>query len=205
MTTRILVVTAHPDDELLGPGPMLFGMSPYVLCFCENSSRHGDDKVTSLRSVEQSVCGGLGGILTALGLGDQRLDSYSFTKLVGHVESALAEVHPTLVLTHSGTDLNRDHRLLSEIVGVATRRFNGTVAEFSGVSYDDGFGGQFIPNWRVSVPEQHVLMTGTLFEDVYPAEKSLERSAKTIHAHFGWERSPTGYAVCLKQTHRCGL
>jgi LmbE family N-acetylglucosaminyl deacetylase len=57
-------------------------------------------------------------------LPDQRLDTLSLTDIVREIDGVLAGLDPEIVYTHFGGDINRDHRILTEAVLVATRPYS---------------------------------------------------------------------------------
>jgi LmbE family N-acetylglucosaminyl deacetylase len=125
---RVLVIAAHPDDELLGLGATV--------------ARHADagDEVTSLvvsdgatsryeegadRTLQEAgrAAARILGVreLRFLGLPDQRLDTLPILEVIQRVERVVDEITPHVVYTHHWGDVNRDHRVVSEAVMVACR------------------------------------------------------------------------------------
>jgi len=143
---NVLVVVAHPDDEVLGVGATIHRLAKEhevtVLMFCENSIRHGQPGVCRVHA--EAAQGVLGyQRLLYLGYPDQGLDGIPFTDLVWQVENAVSECIPSLVITHSGKDLNRDHRIVCEAVRVATRSTKTTCTLLEFVSLGSNFGGLY--------------------------------------------------------------
>ena len=127
---RILVVAAHPDDEVLGVGGTVrrhadAGDEVHTLIACEGvTMRYGlgvGDRVDqhSRRAAER-----LGVHEVMFGkLPDQHLDTVPLAEVIGCVEQQVDEVRPDIVYTHCGGDVNRDHRVLLEAVQVAVRPY----------------------------------------------------------------------------------
>jgi LmbE family N-acetylglucosaminyl deacetylase len=127
---RVLVIAAHPDDELLGAGATIKrhadeGALVDVLIACEGVT------VRYAKDHEQRVCRQAASASEILGvrhlafggLPDQRLDTLPLVEVVSLVERHVQSTRPDLVYTHCGQDVNRDHRVLLEAVQVATRPY----------------------------------------------------------------------------------
>ena len=128
--SRVLVVGAHPDDELLGLGGtlrrhVLRGDEVHALCLCENMSlRYGSPAKAGFDTAdfarEAAHVLGLAGIEIA-GFADQRLDAVSIIDVIQPIEQAVRELQPRYVYTHWSGDINRDHRIVHEATLVACR------------------------------------------------------------------------------------
>jgi LmbE family N-acetylglucosaminyl deacetylase len=131
---NVLVVAAHPDDELLGCGGTAArlageGHSVYLSILGEGiTSRHTDRAgadpvaIKSLHGSSQRVADLLGAKELSLhGLPDNRFDSVPLLDVVKMVEQIIERWRPEAVYTHHGGDLNVDHRILSQAVLTATR------------------------------------------------------------------------------------
>jgi len=125
---KVLVIAAHPDDELLGVGATVArhvkdGDSAAVLIVSEGaSSRYAEGQDSVLRRSAEEAGKVLGiGSIEFLGLPDQKLDAMPILEVVQPVEEAVAHHRPDVVYTHHWGDLNRDHRVVSEAVLVACR------------------------------------------------------------------------------------
>ena len=127
MSRPVLVIAAHPDDEVLGCGGTVAlharaGDEVTAVIACEGESlRYGPAGVGqaehSRRAAEM-----LGLKATRqLGLPDQRLDTLSLLDLIAPLERAVREVRPAVVYCQFGGDANRDHELLFRAALVATR------------------------------------------------------------------------------------
>ena len=173
MTRTILLVAAHPDDEVLGCGGTLArhaanGDDVHVLFFADGtSSRLGvgaTDQLICARSSEAIEAAKVMGINPPqfLGFPDQRLDSEDFLDLTRALESVVFKLSPMIVYTHHGSDLNLDHRLAYRAVLTACRPVPGsTVKEIyafetlSSTEWSDrGIGPGFNPNRFVDISDQ---------------------------------------------------
>src|SRR5690554_286857 len=122
-----MVVAAHPDDEVLGPGgtvKLLTGMGARVLTVIGCNGRPGREAV-----VEETGCrvGALLGVERVLFLRhpNRRLETLALAEVTRRVEKIVAQVRPTMVLTHHGGDLNRDQRTCHDAVLTAARPMTG--------------------------------------------------------------------------------
>jgi len=127
MAKSVLVIAAHPDDELLGCGGTVAlhtqaGDSVVSVIACEGESlRYGAGKVGQaehMRLAAETL-----GVrdVRLLGFPDQRLDTITLTDLIHPLEQIVREVRPSIVYGQHGGDVNRDHELLFKALLVATR------------------------------------------------------------------------------------
>lgn len=128
---KVLVVAAHPDDELLGVGGTVGshiakGDFVKVAVMCEGvSSRYSADRDCEIRKQANDAARILGVTDLVLGeLPDQRLDTLPLTDVAKKIEQLIAESHPEVIYVHFGGDINRDHRILAEAVLVAARPYS---------------------------------------------------------------------------------
>jgi LmbE family N-acetylglucosaminyl deacetylase len=131
---NILVIAAHPDDELLGCGGTAArlaaeGHSVYLSILGEGiTSRHSERAavdpaaIESLHGCSHRVADLLGAKELSLhSLPDNQFDSVPLLDVVKVVEKIIERWNPDAVYTHHGGDLNIDHRVLSQAVLAATR------------------------------------------------------------------------------------
>jgi N-acetylglucosamine malate deacetylase 1 len=134
MKETILVVAAHPDDEVLGAGGTIAwhadrGDRVTVLLCGEGVTARYDargqapaGRLESLRKQARAACAILGAAdVRFLSFPDNRFDALPFLDVVKPIERVKAEVDPTIVYTHHAGDLNRDHRIVHEAVLTAFR------------------------------------------------------------------------------------
>jgi N-acetylglucosamine malate deacetylase 1 len=125
---RILVIAAHPDDEVLGVGGTLIrhfkaGDDVRALIVCSAASiRYRDGEQDQPRDW-QRASHYLGAQTLGLGFPDQRLDAGSNLELIQALEADIREFQPDTVYTHHWGDVNADHVRIAEAVDVATRPF----------------------------------------------------------------------------------
>lgn len=135
----VLVVAAHPDDEVLGCGGTIAklvnsGADVHCLIGTEGvSSRENlsepekQDQIANLRNKSKLAHLALGIKSTEnLSLPDNSMDLVPLLKIVKSIEIAIENIRPQIVFTHSNTDVNVDHRLLNDAVLAATRPTPGS-------------------------------------------------------------------------------
>jgi len=125
---RVLVVAAHPDDELLGVGATIArhvdaGDTVTAVVVSEGATtRYGAAGERTLVDAGRAAAAVLGvADLRFLGLPDQHLDARPILEVIQAVEGVTRDVRPEIVYTHHWGDVNRDHRVVSEAVLVACR------------------------------------------------------------------------------------
>jgi LmbE family N-acetylglucosaminyl deacetylase len=134
---RILVVAAHPDDEVLGCGGTLAkaiaaGAEVAVQFLGEGISARfpvGQYDNEEFRTQTRVRMAGARRALQALGIVDcqfgERLcgqfDTYPLISIVKDIERKMEHFKPHLLFTHNPAEVNIDHRLCYEAVEVACR------------------------------------------------------------------------------------
>ena len=131
----VLVLAAHPDDEVLGCGATMArlaaeGHAVDVVIVAEGATSRDADRQPDTRRDELSAltsaarhAGEILGVRSVdlLGLPDNRLDSMDRLSLIKAVEAVVARIQPNTVFTHHAGDVNIDHRRLHEAVVTACR------------------------------------------------------------------------------------
>jgi LmbE family N-acetylglucosaminyl deacetylase len=138
---NILVVAAHPDDELLGLGGTVkkhFDKGDNVICVIVSqgiSSRGLSDieneiALTNLNDNLTSATDLIGYFkVIRLNLPDNRLDSIDLLDVIKKLEEIILEFEPNIVFTHYNNDLNIDHQIVSKAVLTACRPIKGSTIE----------------------------------------------------------------------------
>ncbi len=130
----VLVVAAHPDDEVLGCGGTIAhhtaaGEKVSILLFADGISSRaeaGSDAIEERQSAARAAAKALGAEAPRfLGLPDNRLDTVPLLDVVKKVETVINEINPAVIYTHHGGDLNIDHRIASDVVLTAARPLPG--------------------------------------------------------------------------------
>jgi LmbE family N-acetylglucosaminyl deacetylase len=124
---RVLVIAAHPDDEVLGCGGTVAlhtkaGDDVTSVIMCEGESlRYGQNGVGQTEHIRLAAEALGVRDVRALGFADQRLDTLPLTELICPLDRIVKEVQPQVVYCQWGGDINRDHHLLFQAALVATR------------------------------------------------------------------------------------
>lgn len=159
---RVLVVAAHPDDEVLGCGGTVAlhsaaGDRVWSLIACEGESlRYAEEDSGHQQGHTEKARAVLGveRVLT-LGLPDQRLDTLSLVEIITPLEQAIAELEPTIIYCHHGGDINRDHQLLFDALMVAARplrdHLEAVLAFDTASSTEWGYPRSFVPDTWVDI------------------------------------------------------
>lgn len=128
---KVLVVAAHPDDEILGVGGtvrkhVLAGDEVRLLIACEGvSMRYEHEHQQRVVAQAREAGAMLGAVEVLFGeLPDQRLDTLPRVEVCAKIEAVVQSVQPALIYTHFGGDVNHDHGVLFSAVQVATRPYS---------------------------------------------------------------------------------
>jgi LmbE family N-acetylglucosaminyl deacetylase len=168
---KILIVAAHPDDEILGCGGLINQclsnkLQVRVVIIAEGiSSRYSDvenmeckDEIKKLQDDARAANRYLGDYpLFFLGLPDNRLDGLELLDIIKMIEIHKNEFMPDTVLTHHAGDLNIDHTIVNRAVLTAFRpslQYHPQILLFEGFSASEwNYPVSFRPNYFVSLSE----------------------------------------------------
>lgn len=135
MSKVILVIAAHPDDEVLGCGGTIArhvndGDQVYVLCMtngvsARKKSSANDIKVRGLAAQKASNILGVAAF-HSFSFPDNRLDSIDLLEIVSSLETILPQINPEIIYTHHFGDLNIDHQITYKAVLTACRPLPGS-------------------------------------------------------------------------------
>lgn len=125
---NVLVVAAHPDDEILGVGGTIAkhaaqGDSVYACILCEhclarkNRPKH-DDFLEQIHAAKNIV--GIKEILF-FDFPNIQMNTVATLKIVEAIEQAVVRFKPETVYTHHWGDVNDDHKIVSEATMAAIR------------------------------------------------------------------------------------
>lgn len=188
MSQAILILAAHPDDEVLGCGGAIAkladqGAIVHVAFLADGVfSRAGDvvvrqEELHVRRVAAQKACDILGVRSVSFGdFPDNRMDTVALLDIIKAVEALIAEKQPETVFTHHAGDVNIDHRRIHEAVVTACRPQHGhpvkTLLCFEVPSSTEWqlpcSAPVFAPNWFVDISDTLERKLAAL--DAYAAE-----------------------------------
>jgi LmbE family N-acetylglucosaminyl deacetylase len=129
--TRVVVIGAHPDDEILGAGGTLArhvkaGDEVHAIVVADGAtSRAPDDMMATLETDATRAAKTIGFASIRLqSLPDQRLDTVPFIDLTQLIEAELSDIRPHVVYTHFPGDVNADHGLVARAAWTACRPYS---------------------------------------------------------------------------------
>ncbi len=125
---NVLVVAAHPDDEILGCGGAMarhveHGDDVHVLFVADGvSSRGGDFSIDEHRQMSIRANEEVGTHSPRfLDFPDNQLDSVPLLQIVQGIEPHIEDISPRIIYTHFSGDLNIDHSIVNRAVMTACR------------------------------------------------------------------------------------
>jgi LmbE family N-acetylglucosaminyl deacetylase len=169
----ILILAAHPDDEVLGCGGTIAklandGATIHVAFLADGVfSRVGnsidqDEELHIRRSAAQKSCEILGVKSVSFGeFPDNRMDTVALLDITRELEGLLTKHKPEMIFTHHSGDVNIDHRRMHEATVTACRPQPGhpvkTLLNFEVPSSTEwqlsGSAPIFAPNWFVDISD----------------------------------------------------
>ena len=199
---NVLVVAAHPDDEVLGCGGTIMrhadaGDHVQVLIAAEGatSRQQHRDRIQavehlSLLAKAAQKAGSILGVagVELLDLPDNRLDSLDLLDLIKQIEERIDRHQPQVVYVHHAGDVNVDHRRLHEAVVTACRPTPGhsvrRLLSFEVASSTEwqppGSAPAFQPNWFVDISDQWTRKREALV--AYASEMRPSPHARSLEA-----------------------
>jgi len=204
--TKILVVVAHPDDEVLGIGATIHRLSTEyesdirVVILGEGLTSRADKRDTEkwkkeLEKHKENIFAAKDilryGSIGIYHFPDNRFDAVELLDIVKVVEKEKQIFVPDIIFTHHYGDLNIDHRRTFEAVITATRPMKHenvkAVVCFetpSATEWNYGGDSYFVPNFWIEIGEED-LKAKQIAMDAYEFESRKyphPRSAKALKA-----------------------
>jgi LmbE family N-acetylglucosaminyl deacetylase len=215
MKKKVLVVAAHPDDEVLGCGGTIarhatLGDEVHIVILAEgvtSRDRKRDrasrlDELSELARAANTARDVLRATSTNLhSYPDNRMDSVDLLDIVKDVEAYIAKHSPEIIYTHHAGDVNIDHRRVHDAVITACRPLPAspvkTLLFFEIPSSTEcqvaGSAPYFLPNWFIDITETLHLKLKAL--EVYKSEMREwphPRSITTVEYLSRWRGSTAG-------------
>ena len=171
--TRVLVIAAHPDDEILGAYSFLSNKK-YVsksLIVCEGSSARYASKSNSQQlskdiAVREMASTKVAKILeneepSFLNFPNIKLSNSDSLEVQNLIAGELKQHCPEIVITHSAYCNNRDHVEVNKMVGNVIRgnvykNIHTLLSMEIPSSTEQNFYGGFLPNYYVSISEKQM-------------------------------------------------
>jgi LmbE family N-acetylglucosaminyl deacetylase len=170
MARSVLVVAAHPDDEVLGCGGAMAryadeGATVNVAFLADGvSSREAaviaSPELDERREAARAACRILGAQEPSFGdFADNQMDTVALLDVAKAIEELIAKYQPDTLLTHHAGDVNIDHQRIHQATVVACRPQVGhpvrTLLFFEVPSSSEwqtpGSAPGFAPNWFVDI------------------------------------------------------
>ncbi|MGA2399115.1 MAG: PIG-L deacetylase family protein [Steroidobacteraceae bacterium] len=171
--SSVLIVAAHPDDEVLGCGGTAArfaaeGHAVHILLLADGESARQKqagapssiELIAARAGAAQRACAILGGAsVEQRSLPDNRMDGVDLLDVVQIIETQIERRRPHMVLTHHAGDVNVDHRIVHDAVLAACRPLPGSTVRhllfFETPSSTEwrppSSGCAFVPNWFVDI------------------------------------------------------
>ena len=209
---KVLVIAAHPDDEVLGCGATIAKMAKkgheiYTLILGEGKTARSEYKPEDLEVLDREIkeANEILGVkeIFVEKFPDNRFDSVDILDIIKKIEEYKFKIMPDIVFTHHFGDINIDHQVTYKALLTATRPIKSEIiseiysfeipssTEWGSFSRNDGF----IPNIFEDVTETIDLKVKAMacykseLRD-YPHPRSLEHiknMARVNGAKVGFE------------------
>lgn len=169
MNKKILIVVAHPDDEILGiAGTAIRHIAnkddAYVLILGTGVLSRGSGTGGDVKRLREDACdvGRVVGFKEVFfsDFPDNNFDSVSLLEIIKKIEEYFNKIKPDIVYTHFENDLNVDHRLTFQAVMTASRPCSNfypkqifSFETLSSTEWQSKSTGQFLPNYYVNIKD----------------------------------------------------
>ena len=164
---KIMIVVAHPDDELLGLGATMHklieenNIKTHVVILGEGITSRSDQRDTekwkeqlnkhraNIHSAQKAI--GYHSV-SIYDFPDNRFDSVDLLDIIKIVEKEKSEFQPEVIFTHHGGDVNIDHQRTFEAVITACRPLSHEKVKTI-ITFETPSGTE----WRVATDPKHFL------------------------------------------------
>lgn len=164
---RIMVIVAHPDDELLGLGASMnklileYGCTIKTIILGEGITSRSDhrdvEKWEKELQIHRSNIHSAAQAIGYQGIGiydfpDNRFDTVALLDIIKVVEKEKQEFEPEIIFTHHGGDVNVDHQRTFEAVVTACRPMQHELVKTI-ITFETPSGTE----WRASTDPRHFI------------------------------------------------
>lgn len=161
MNNNILVIVAHPDDEILGCGGTVAkhvsqGDNVTICIVCEGESHR---KISQDKGAFIDGAAKILGVINTIQLkfSDQKLDTIPLVDIVSKLEDVVNQSRPKIVYSHFKGDINKDHQIVFDAMLVATRPMLSYIRSIyafnTSSSTEWGYPRSFIPDTWIDISE----------------------------------------------------
>jgi LmbE family N-acetylglucosaminyl deacetylase len=192
--SAILIIGAHPDDNVLGAGGFAAKMARnrrVVFVTATRGERGGDAAVRELE--DQNAAGIIGVELRQWNLRDCKIH---LPEAIEKVSTTIQHLQPQIVLVHGGEDSHQDHRILSEAARSACRQ-TGVLMYYEGPTTMN-----FKPQLELDISAYWDIKLSAL--QAYATEMSRGKFhfwAEDKARGNGWPRHKGGYVEAFEVGH----
>jgi N-acetylglucosamine malate deacetylase 1 len=158
---NVLVIAAHPDDEVLGMGATIKKLSKnnrvYLCVVSEGASaQYKNKKMIQVRKESCKKSSKILGISEVffLDFPDMQLDSIPQLEINRSLEKIIAKIKPDVVYTTPSNDLNKDHKIVFESTLVVTRPLSSSVKEILSYELPGLIKTPFSPNVYIDITKE---------------------------------------------------
>jgi LmbE family N-acetylglucosaminyl deacetylase len=164
---KIMIVVAHPDDELLGLGATMnklineYNISTHVIILGEGITSRADNRdVEQWKSELEIHRNNIKSAQAAIGyhsvsiydFADNRFDTVALLDIIKVIEKEKASFKPDVIFTHHGGDVNVDHQRTFEAVMTACRPMEHEQVKTI-ITFETASGTE----WRASTDPRHFI------------------------------------------------
>ena len=186
---KIMLVVAHPDDELLGNGAIMnklienYNVKTHVVILGEGITSRSDNRDTEKWKKELEIHrANIHSAQAAIGYhsvsiydyADNRFDTVALLDIVKTIEKEKQNFNPDVIFTHHGGDVNIDHQRTFEAVITACRPMNNENVKTI-ITFETPSGTE----WRAPTDPRHFLPN--LFFEV--SEKNIDAKIKGMESY----------------------
>ncbi len=162
----ILVVAAHPDDEVIGMGATLYKLfkQKHRIHLCVATDGTGNHKKNSpeyekISKIRRAACiksSNYLGIKSVdfLGFQDGHLDLTPQIEINVSIEKLIQKYNPQIVYTTPKHDLHTDHHKIHECTVVATRPHNNSILKVLNYEFPTVQKTNFLPNIFIDISKE---------------------------------------------------